>query len=64
MDSPNFELIRYANLVADMRRAQKRWQRGSDYADFAESRRLEREVDKATKDALTVTFNQDVSNGN
>jgi hypothetical protein len=51
---PNYALITYANLVAGMRRAQKAFFVGRSRSALEESKRLEREVDRATKDALTV----------
>jgi hypothetical protein len=48
------DIIRLANLVADMRRAQKNYFRLRTQGALEESKRLERAVDLAVKDALTM----------
>lgn len=50
--------ISFANLVAEMRRAQKNYFRTRASAALEECKRLEFLVDRALKDALTVDDDQ------
>ncbi len=48
------DIIKLANLVADMRRAQRNYFRVRTQGALEESKRLEKFVDAAVKDALTM----------